>query len=253
MENSDQPKSKIQYSKPSGLRRPLSEGGWTLIELMLVMAMMAIITPAMTYLFAKVSQGMAADEMHTELQQGNQTLLNHLQVRLAANRHFFFNDNTSGGVSFLLRLNLTGAPATIAGWTLCQPQPQPTTLISGSVSPNAAGFVNSSVGNALFFGAFDCPQTIFKSSGGPPEISTSPITIFGAGVTDSTGTRQTAIIDLYRFYFYYLTSTNTKQLYDATAYSLIEWQSIQYPDYTEIANYSQDSVLEGNILAGIKA
>jgi len=255
MKNPNRPKFKVQNPRLGAHARTpkrLSEGGWTLIELMLVMAMMAIITPAMTYLFSKVSQGMAADEMHTELQQANQALLNHIQIRLAANRHFFFNDNTSGGVSFLARLNLSTAPTTVAGWTLCQPQPQPTTILTGSLSPNAAGFVNTAVGNALFFGAFDFPQTIFKTSG-PPEISTAPMTVTGPNVVDSSGTRQTAVIDIYRFYFYYLTTQYTKQLYDATDYSLIEWQSVQYPDYTEISNYNQDPVLEGNILAGIKA
>ncbi len=238
-------------------RLRVSAGGWTLIELMLVMAMIAIITPAITYLFMKVSQGMASDEMHTELQQGNQAMLNRLQVHLAANRHCFFNDNTSGGVSFLTRLNLTTAPAKVAGGvTLCEPQPQPQTtptFISGSLSPNATGFLSANVGNALLFAAYDAPQTLLYPTG-PPKISTAvPITVTGASIVDSNGVKQTAIIDLYRFYFYYLSSAITKQLFDATDYSLIEWQSIQYPDYTEIANYSQDPVLEGNVLAGIKA
>lgn len=223
------------------------------------MAMIAIITPAITYLFLKVSEGMASDEMHTELQQGNQAMLNRIQVHLAANRHCFFNDNTSGGVSFLTRLNLSTAPATLAVMALCEPQPQPNAtppVVTGSLSPNAAGYVPASVGNALLFVSYDAPQTIFYQTG-PPKISTAvPMTVTsvpGHAVTDSSGVSQTAVIDLFRFYFYYLSKATAKQLYDATDYSLIEWQSVQYPDYTEIENYSQDSVLEGNILAGIKA
>lgn len=227
----------------------LSEGGWTLIELMLVMAMIAIITPAMTYLFAKVTQGMASDEMHTQLQLGNQALLNRIQVRMAANRHFFMAD-TSGGVSFLTRLNLSTAPSTLAGTTLSQPQ----TSTTGSLSPNVSGFQPTFVGNALLFGAYDAPQTIFYNTAGTaPKIATAvPMTVTGASVTDMNGEQQTIIVDLYRFYFYYLTSQVTKQLYDTTAYSLIEWQSVQFPDWTEIVNYN-DSVLQGNILAMLKA
>ena len=246
--------------------RETSEGGWTLVELMITVALITVVGTVMTALYAKVSQGMASDEMHTELQQGNQAMLNRIRIRLGGSHHFLFAD--SSGVSYLSRITLTSAPATVVGMALSQPQ----TGLSGSsgttlsLSPAFAGFNKTYVGNALLFGAYDIPQTLSYPPGVTPPGSPTPgtpsnlriytnvpMTVSGGAVTDSSGSATTAVIDLYRFYLYYLTASNTRQLRDGTAYSLIEWQSIQLADYHEIADYNQDGVLQGNILAGLKA
>ncbi len=112
-------------------RRKLTSGGYTLVELMISVALIAIVTTAVISLYASITQGMAADEMHGSLQQGNQNMLNRIRIRLASNKHCFFGD--ASGVSFIGVLNFTSgsatAPATVAGTSLSQLQ------TNGSGSP----------------------------------------------------------------------------------------------------------------------
>ena len=222
------------------------------MELMMTIALIAIITPAITFLFAKVSQGMAADEMHSAMQAGNQTMLNRIHVRMGGSKHFFFGDQS--GVSFVSRLDFSTAPATVAGTTLPQLQAPVSGVFSLSVS--WSGFSRADVGNALLFAAYDTPETITKpvAHATPIIYLNSPMTVNCAGVTDQYGTTKTIIIDLYRFYYYYLTKTGVKNLYDGQDYNLIEWQSIRYADYFQIQDYGSaggggDNTLEANIMA----
>jgi len=222
---------------------------------MITTALISIVTMAMVTLYAKVTQGMASDEMHSALQKGNQNMLNRIRVRVGANRHFFFGGAGSSGVSFIAKLNLSTAPATLIGTTLSQPQ----TSVSGSLSSSVSDFNNALVGNSILFSAYDVPETVIYPNGTFKGYTDSPMTVSSAtvsgsgAVTDQNGVQQTVIIDLYRFYYYYLSSATAKQLVDGTDYSVIEWQSIRLADIYEIANYASDGVFESNIMACMKS
>jgi type II secretory pathway pseudopilin PulG len=223
-----------------------NQKGWTLVELMLVAAMIGIITPAMTTLFIKVSQGMAADEMHTQLKTGNQQMLNRIHINLSASRHFFMGDTS--GVSFQAALSiLSSAPPTIAGdETLAQPQ----TSVSDSLGASVSDFEPGFIGNAILFGAYDAPETIINASGQAVIYLNSPMTVSGTfgGVTaiDSAGTPKTLIVDLYRFYYYYQTTQISHPIRGVTCTGLVEWQSIRFADAFELEDIA-DPVLQTNI------
>jgi type II secretory pathway pseudopilin PulG len=230
-----------------GARKPLrlAETGWTLVELMLVTALIGIITPAMTLLFTKVSQGMAADEMHTQIMRGNSYLMSRLETRLSANKHFF-QGGSAMGASFVAAVSFVSAPSTVAGTQLAQAQ----TSTSGSFDPTSTGFQSSYIGNSLFFAAYDSPQT--TATGGVLQTTYAPLTVAGTGVTDSFGTPMTLIIDLYRFYYYYLTPSThpLAKTEGVTAYGLEEWQSVQYPDCGELTSIP-DNTLQNNAVSFI--
>jgi hypothetical protein len=75
------------------------------------------------------------------------------------------------------------------------------------------------------------------------------VTVQGASITYS-GTANlpaTMVIDLYRFYYYYLAApVITSVSRPVTCYKLIEWQSVQYADYNELSGIT-DSNLQTNI------
>ncbi|HEY5040279.1 MAG TPA: hypothetical protein VIJ93_14530, partial [bacterium] len=194
--------------------------------------MIGIIVPAITYLFTKVTQGMAADEMHIQLQSLNEQTMLRVHERLVAGRHLFQNDQS--GVSFLNLVTAAagGMSATtrsnfpiLAGSKLALEQP---IIGSGSFSPVTATRAN--FGNSLFFGTYDASQ----SMGSPYLPYFSPATISGASISYGSGQAATVVFDLYRFYYYYLTTVNPKSLRNVATYRLVEWQSIQYADLNEI-------------------
>lgn len=241
----------LKFDNRPQLPLRLSEEGWTLVELMMTIALIAIITPAITLLFAKVSQGMASDEMHSALQTGNQTMLNRIHVRMGGSKHFFFGDQS--GVSFVNRLSIPSSPATVAGTTLPLLQAPVSGVFSLSVS--WSGFSRANVGNALLFAAYDTPETIINAGSAPKIYLNSPMTVnCSNAVTGQDGSPKPVIIDLYRLYYYYLTKSAVKNLYDGQDYNLIEWQSIRFADYFQIQDYGSaggggDNILEANIMA----
>lgn len=221
--------------RPDPVVRPVprDQRGFTLLELMIVVALIAIITPALTYLFSKASQGMAADEMHIQLQSLNENTMLRLHERVSSARHMMLADTS--GVSYLQAVT-TGMSANtkslypiLAGTSL--PLGQPLTG-TGSFSPTLA--VKADFGNSLLFGAYDIPQTFGSKFYYSP--ATVAYSASSAYVTYSTGQPATQIIDLYRFVYYYLTSINPKSLRSVASYRLIEWQSLQYADYNEIGS-----------------
>lgn len=228
----------------------LSEGGWTLIEMMVVLALMGIVIPAVTMLFMKVRQAYASDEMHLQLKSANEHAQLRVHERLLQNVHMF--QNNASGLGFKAVVGLTASdPPTIAGSKL--PLAQPSTIMS--FSP-AAGSVPADFGNSLLFAAFDFPQT-FPAPGGA-KVYTAPLTVYGPAtnnaysppvtITNSVrfsaangGGPATVILDVYRFYYYYLT-TNDKALPNVASYRLCEWESAQYADASEINNITDGTV-----------
>lgn len=226
-------------------REGLSEDGFTLVELMIAVAVLAVITPAFLLLLSKTQQSFSAEEMHLQLRSCNQQTINHIHIRLSAAKHIFQGDAT--GVTFLGRVKLAaGAPATLSGSRL----PIAMASTSGSLSPNSAGFIPGDIGNSLFFLAYDSPQTFFPITGGGAPVSTfAPATIFA---TNGAGQPQTVILDLYRFYYYYLSPQNPYAMPQAPTYNLVEWQSIQYADYQQLSTIG-DTVLLGSVNNGLRS
>lgn len=229
------PRKKVLHLK-------LEEGGFTLIELMISVTILALVVPAMILLLNKTRQAFSADEMHMQLRAGNEQALNRVHLSLASNKHIY--QGNAQGVSFLGTVRFApGAPPVLAGSKL----PISMGSTSGSLSPNSSGFVPTDIGNSLFFLAYDAPQTYLPGGGAAPLITFAPATIVGA---NQSGVTQTVIIDLYRFYYYYLSSANPHTVSSFPAYGLVEWQSIQYADYQELAAIS-DPTLQPNVTTAL--
>jgi type II secretory pathway pseudopilin PulG len=214
-----------------------SQRGWTIMELMIVVAVLALITPGITLLFLKCSQGMVADEMHNNLKIANEQTMNLLNARLQTSKRIF--QGNTNGVSMLGLVNLAGggAPAALTGSLLPQEQPEP------SLSPSAVNFSGTDVGNSIFCAVYDSNQTI--SSGSTKFVYPAPATI--TGVADSGSTIHTVVLDMYRFYYYYLTAVNSHTLTVGPTYQLVEWQSGDYVDYNEL-NAITDATLQQNVI-----
>ncbi|HJT23343.1 MAG TPA: prepilin-type N-terminal cleavage/methylation domain-containing protein [bacterium] len=229
-------------SKPSESRFRLSACGFTLVELLIAVAILAIIMPAMVLLLTKTRQSFSADEMHMQLKACNEQTINRVHLSLASNRHIFEGD--AAGVSFLGRVQLmAGTPPVLTGSKL----PILMSSTTGSLSPNSTGFLPANIGNSIFFLAYDAPQTYLPGAGKPASITTAPATLIA---NNSSAAPQTVIIDLYRFYYYYLSTTNPHSASSFPSYGLVEWQSIQYADYGQVSGIS-DSTLMANVSQGL--
>ena len=226
-------------------RLRLSDKGWTLIELMLVTALIGIIVPSITALFTKLAQAMASDEMHLQLLTLNEQTQLRLHERLIAGRHLC--QNNASGTAYLTKVTagLSSGTATnypvLGGSKLPLVQPFAPVPTPNTFSPVYATRAN--FGNCLLFAVYDFPQTF----GNPMKKYAAPATIAGAGITYGAGGPATFIMNLYRFYYYYLTSANPKTIRGVATYRLMEWQSIQYADYNELADIS-DGTLRQEII-----
>lgn len=216
------------------LKQVQSERGWTFVELLITVAIMAIITPAITFLFAKVTQGMAADEMHGQLKKLNEETLLRIHVRVSGNKHMFQN-NASGNAFIALRAPSAGAPATILGTQMATTQGGTTITFSPTVGATPTAF-----GNSLFFAGYDSPTTISN------QAYLAPITVSGVSVTFGGGTPATIVFDVYRFYYFYL-ATSTHPLRNVNSYNLVEWRSVQFVDYNQL-NSITDLTLKARIV-----
>jgi prepilin-type N-terminal cleavage/methylation domain-containing protein len=203
-----------------------NERGYTLIELVITVAILGLIIPALTLLFSKASQGFAADEMHTLLKKANQETMNHLHVRLGTNKRMVLND--TWGANFRGTLNMVGTPPVLTGSRLALIQPASFSK-SGPASVQA---ISANFGNSLLFLAYDQSQTIV--SGGTAQFFPAPATLLD--VMDSVAAPHTLYVDLYRVYYYYLTTANPHAIIGIPSYALVEWKSIQYADYQQLRN-----------------
>ena len=224
-------------------RRRLNSKGFTLVELMVSVAIIAVIGPIIAQLFIKVTEGMAADEMHSQIQKLNELTMLRLHERLATSKRFFQND--VDGVIFLARARAgmsASAPAVLTNSLL----PTSQTLTStGTFSPGSSD--STAFGNSIFFGAYDTPATINGKA------YSAPLTVKSNGTSSvvyQTGEAATMLIDVYRFYYYYLTPSNSFPSSTGgpvPLYRLVEWRSAQYADAAEINSIS-DGTLRQDVI-----
>ena len=239
--------------------RKSNQRGWTIIELMMVVSIIGLIIPALTTLFMYCYQGLASAEMHLQLKALNEQIVLHLHERMNTSKHMFQNNAASGGLSFIGQINLGSAPASVSFSQMPQAQSGATITFSP-----AAGAVNSEFGDCLFYAVYAQPQTLGKDAGGKGDIFIAPVTVGGpltitqdnwtttttAAIVDGTGKAVTVNLDVYRFYFDYLSSVgDMKPIPNYTSYWLIEWQSVQFVDAFELADIkSTDPTLFTNVV-----
>jgi len=212
-----------------------------MVEVIIAVTILALVVPVLTLLFSKVRQGFAADEMHTLLKKNNQEVMNRIHIRLESCKRIFQNDGVGPNFKGLIPMGSLPVAAT-STLPLIQP---------GSLSPTQGG-VAANYGNTLFFAAYDAPQTILNQAAHTYTAYPAPVTL--NNVLDSGGQPNQLIIDVYRFYLYYLTAANPHNLVGVTTYALEEVQSVQYPDYQELqAYYLTDTTLAYNAVSMMSA
>ncbi len=228
------------------LSAPISPKGWTMIELMLTISIMGLLVPTLTQLFTICYQGLSEVEMHLQLKQTNAMMALHFHEQVNSSKHMY--QNTAGATAIINSLSIVAsgapAPATFSGSPSTY---QLATAQSGAtVSFDPAYAVASEFGNALFYADTDRSMYVKGVS------YTAPLTISGSSVTNSGGYPCTVNLDIYRFYFDYLSSAgDMKPISGVTSYWLIEWQSVQFADAFEIqdlANADSNNVLEKSVV-----
>jgi hypothetical protein len=220
-------------------KRKMNHRGWTIIELMMVVSIIGLIVPALTTLFLYCYQGLSSAEMHLSLKTLNENIMLHMHERMNSSKHMFTSNVNSGGPSIIGQIKMGSAPASVSFSEMPQAQNGATITFSP-----AAGAVSSDFGDCLFYAAYDSSQTI----GGVNYVA--PVTVVGATVVDTSGKPVTMNLDVYRFYFDYLsTAGDMKPLTRETSFWLIEWQSVQFVDAFELEDIgSTDGTLEQNVI-----
>ncbi|OQA89742.1 MAG: hypothetical protein BWY26_01639 [Elusimicrobia bacterium ADurb.Bin231] len=199
--------------------------GFTLVELIVAITIMAIITPVMSMVLFYVIKGFSSYEAINSINKKNQEMLNRIYMRMSVNKRIF--QNTSSDNQFLSRIQLTNCPSVLANSKLAKIEE------GGSLSPDTTTFIAASAGNSLFFGSYEFASTFNN-------------------VADSDSSTHTVKIDLYRFYYYYITADNPHSITSRPSYRGIEWKSIPYVDYRELINIT-NSTLRSNTVKKIYA
>jgi hypothetical protein len=180
-------------------------------------------------------------EAEMQLRLTNQATLNRIYLRLGSCKRIF--QNVAADTDFLSKIDISAAPVPLGGTTIPNSScVLPTINSAGSLAYGTSSFYMPSgitphnpVGNCLFFASNDSMPTV------------------------GTSTVSTVKVDVYRFNFYYLTTSNPKPISATVAdcYSVVEWQSVQYADYDEInvlptANMLQQTIAKALFNLGIK-
>src|ERR1700677_2420685 len=95
-------------------KRKMNHRGWTIIELMMVVAIIGLIVPALTSVFMYCYEGLATAEMHLSLKALNEQIMLHLHERMNSTKHMFQNNTTSGGTAFMPQIQMGSAPASVS-------------------------------------------------------------------------------------------------------------------------------------------
>ena len=204
----------------------LSRGGYTLAEVAVAAAIMAIVMPVLAMLFTSTNTSFTGFEASNSLKINNQNTVNRMYLRLGRNKRIF--QNTSADTPFLSAVGLTGAPAVMSGSKL------PVIEIDGTVSPGTSGFHPSSFGNSLFFAYNDKALELLE-------------------VNDSAASTTTVRVDTYKFSYYYLTSQDSPQILGRQTYKVVEWESVPYADCDQLNNIANSTKRYSTVSALINA
>jgi len=205
----------------SRTKRPWLIKGFTLVEVMMAVAILGIVTPIVAMMLAQALKSFTAYESAMQLRITNQATLNRIYLRLGSCKRIF--NNSTADSSFVTSLNnLSGAPAQLTGSVL------PIIQTTGSLAFGTSDFVSADAGNCLFFINNDSMPTMLSGT-------------------------STVKIDVYRFNYYYLTSVNPKPIRAAPTYNVVEWQSVQFADYDQIMSVSTTGNRQQNAMAALYA
>ena len=224
-------------------RLRLNQKGYTMIEIMITTAIIGIVTPAITFLFLRMSQGMAGDEMRTQLQNLNTNTMLRVRDRLLANRRLLLDDGS--GISYISKIAMSStAPPVMVNSRPASIDP------SGSFSGVTA--TARDFGDSLFLAVDDSPTTIAGKAYNAPITASDPSITWSTPVVppptpNPAPVPAPSVIDVYRFYYYYLTTLNAKAIPNATTYRLVEWRSVQYADYYELSNIPDPVVQQSTV------
>ena len=173
---------------------------FSLVELMIVLAIMGVITPVMVMLLTSVTKGFTGYEAALSMRKVNQQSINRIYMRLGSCKRIF--ENSTNDLSYLNKITFSAAP--VVSTITVQ---LPTINRDGTLAEGTTNFDTSSVGNALLFATNEMVQAMSSS---------------------------TYRVDIYRFNYYYLTSANTKTIDAGVSYKLVEWRSVSYADINQL-------------------
>ena len=161
--------------------------------------------------------GLSATEARNSINSGAQNAISHIDSTLVQSKRVF--EGSANDSAFLSRIQTNGAPSAITG------SKSPLINEYGSLSINSTDFIQSNVGNQLFFASTDSPIDL---------------TVKKSGTTN-----QTVRIDLYHFNYYYLAYSTTGSIGNQKEIDLWEWHSVKYADYNEILSIP-DAIASSN-------
>lgn len=202
------------------MRRLRQQDGFSLVEVVLTVALLTIVVGAGVYFVRMTLNGFGATEARATIIHAAQEIGDRLGHELPMS-HRIFDAPASAFVS-RLNLPLPSMPGTRL----------PTIEPSGSLSPSSSTFVADGVGNSLFF-AQELDELDFS-------------------VPTSSGTNRSYRIDRYQFNYFYITQDPTLKMGGAPLLNVQELQSIPYADATEILGIT-DTVAGANLVNALLA
>jgi prepilin-type N-terminal cleavage/methylation domain-containing protein len=181
-------------------RRPRAPRGFTMVEVLISMSVMAIIVVSVVPFFRTTVTGFSAMEVRTAVGVTNQQALNDVFVQMTQCKRLFTGD-VAGDSNFLQRV-VTSRPPELTGNRL------PIVQDAGSFTPSSSTFSAASVGNRVFFAGVN----------GAMSLPTANV-----------------VVDTYRFHFYTVgPKQDGKTLGDKPTATIWEWHSTPYADYNQL-------------------
>lgn len=188
------------------------EAGFTLVEMMISMAIISILVASVTPILITARNGFSSFEARSSLKDASQTAVNGILHELTQCKKIF--QDTPADRNFLARLP-AGLPASLGGSKM------PFIDENGTLSVMSPDFSTSTVGNCLFFASLEAPKDLNVSAGG--------------------GSTSTVRIDIYHFNYYYLSPDSSKRLGGQARIILNEYHSSPYADYQQLMAISNSA------------
>ncbi|OGS47435.1 MAG: hypothetical protein A2539_08500 [Elusimicrobia bacterium RIFOXYD2_FULL_34_15] len=214
----------------------LTDKGLTLVEVIVALAIFLIIVPVITSVLMNVTKGFTSFEASNSLKKTNQNTLNRIYLKLTESKKIFQNipsDPTVPHNAYLGRIVANNYIVSGIGCPkLLENSKLPIVEEQSSLAQGTTNFTPSSVGNSLFFANSDSTKVL-------------------TNILDGAGISHTISIDLYKFNYYYLTEENPKPMRAMPSYRLVEWESLNYADYNQIINYT-DQTLKNNMAISLR-
>ena len=199
----------------------INKAGYTLAEVMIASALVAIIIPILTLVFTATNKGFTGFEAKNSIKQVNQNTVNRMYLRLGRNKRLF--ENTSADNPFLARASTSTCPIPITGSKL------PVIEENGTLAEGTTNYHSESFGNMLFFAYND---------------SSIDLT-----VKETSSSTSSFRIDLYKFGLYYLTQDNASNILGKSTSKVVEWGSIKYANCQQITNITNSTKKSSTIAA----